>query len=74
MGGLRDGTIEIGKMDSETCPELKFYVDFTGFQEGSGSPCETIEEAQQKIKDLIKRHSKEYKIKIINKLEQQKTL
>lgn len=70
----RDGTIEIGKMESETCPQLKFYVDFSGFQEGSGSPCETLQEAEQRIKDLIKQHSENYRIRVINKLEQQKTL
>lgn len=71
---MRDGIITIGTMTSESCPELKFFVDFDGHNEGSGSPFKTEKEAEEHLKYLIEEHKKEYKIKIIDKRIKQKTL
>lgn len=71
---MRDGTIEIDTMESETCPDLKFSVDFNGFNEGSGSPLKNEEEVKECVNNLIKRHSKNYKLKIVDKRIKQQTL
>ena len=55
-------------------PKIKgFSVDFTGWNEGSASPCKDWAEVQEKIKYLLERH-KEYDIKVINKMEVQECL
>ena len=62
----REGTITINTMDSKTCPNLKFSVDFDGHNEGSGTPLETEEEVNSHVEYLLKQH-KDYKLKIIDK-------
>jgi uncharacterized protein YuzE len=67
----RKAVIECGRLNSKENP---YYVDFTGFQEGSGSPCCDMEEVKEQIELLLARYGKVYNITIINKLEEQKTL
>jgi hypothetical protein len=74
MEKIREGIIEIGNMKSDCCPELKFYVDFEGFNEGSGTPCESEEDVKKQVEYLINRWGKEYKLKIIDERIKQKTL
>lgn len=71
---IRDGTITIDTMESKCCPNLKFSVDFNGWNEGSASPLENEEEVKRVVNDLIKRHSKNYRLKIIDNRIKQKTL
>lgn len=47
-------------------------VDFEGWNEGSGSPCDTWEEAQKHIEDLKKRYSETYDIKVIDERPREK--
>jgi hypothetical protein len=41
-------------------------VEFEGYNEGSGSPCDTEEEAQKHIEYLIEKHKDNYKIEVID--------
>lgn len=70
----REGIITIDKLESNYIPELRFSVDFCGFNEGSGSPCRNNEEVKEEVERLVKRHSKEYKLKIVDKRVSQTTL
>jgi len=51
-----------------------FSVDFTGHNQGSGSPCKDMQEVNERVKRLIQEHQEDHKIKIINHLEVQQTL
>jgi len=68
----RKGTITI-RISNGNYP---YGVDFDGFQEGSGSPCENEEEVNKILKELVDRHSKDYDLTIIDerKKEMQMTL
>jgi hypothetical protein len=84
------GFIEIGKLEfddnseehlkryrEEGIPVPKidgFYVDFSGHNEGSGSPCADKQEVDETVQQLLERHKEIYDIKIINTLEVQHTL
>lgn len=41
-------------------------VSFEGFQEGSSSPCDTEEEAQECVEALKKQHEEAYKIQVLD--------
>jgi hypothetical protein len=41
-------------------------VDFWGHNEGSASPCDSEQEANEHIKHLLERHKDDYDIKIID--------
>ncbi len=41
-----------------------FFVNFNGWNEGSGWPIETKEKINLRIKELFKEHSKKYRIKV----------
>ena len=70
----RPGIITISPMESETCPHLKFSVDFDGHNEGSGFPLEDRQAVENAIVNLIKRHSKKYDIQIIDERIKQNVL
>ena len=59
---------DIKKSDGTILPKgTKFIsVDFEGYQEGSGSPCDSEEEAQQVIKKIMLDKEGEYDFKIID--------
>ena len=73
MEKKREGTITISNLTGEGCPNLKFSVDFSGFNEGSGSPCENEQEVKEKVEQLIKKH-KNYNLKIVDERIKQMTL
>lgn len=67
------GTIELKKIKPNENHNNNYSVWFEGFNEGSCFAFETLKEAEDYIKRLIKQ-KKDYKIKIINNIFAQKTL
>lgn len=61
MEKRRKGIITYGHLGAD---DFKYFVDFWGFQEGSGSPIKTKEEINPEIKRLIRMHSNKYKLEI----------
>ena len=59
----RKGVIEINLLDNKENP---FAVDFSGHNEGSGSPCKD-EEVDDCVKSLTEQHKEKYNLKIIDK-------
>ena len=69
----RKGVIKIANLESKDYP---FAVDFDGYNEGSGNPCENETEVKECVDMLIAGHQSSYDLEIIDlrKKEMQMTL
>ena len=76
-GGKRPATITIEKRNyakSHKNGAEFISVDFWGHNEGSCGGCDSEEEANEKVQNLLKQYSTKYNIKVIDKRIKQTTL